>query len=327
MLLPNRHGSSTAYRYGFNGKEKDDELKGDGNSYDFGARMLDPRIGRWFAPDKMENKYPSFSTYNSFKNNPIFYIDPDGNDILPWKYYRNFFGFRFGPYYEMSEYFNSGEKFDKSHTQLLSCSKIYRRVVNRLENSSRTYQFKTVHKIDGQYKYENEKGFFDRNSKGTKEDPFTINLLVDLAENKTYSGNKGTIFEEVFHASQSDYALDKGYSLTSVQMEVEAKLIKNIEGIAKKEKGMIYEYMEFEGRDEIFSKLKKGSKLSPEQRETLQTAIYNLEINIRSIPKYQEQMKDEFFYAGTDLEYAEKLYGQKLTNESSGVTVTGEKEK
>ncbi|WP_317044843.1 RHS repeat domain-containing protein, partial [Flavobacterium columnare] len=55
-LIPNRHGASNQYRYGFNGKEKDDELKGEGNSYDFGARLLDPRIGRWFSPDPMEKK-------------------------------------------------------------------------------------------------------------------------------------------------------------------------------------------------------------------------------------------------------------------------------
>ena len=84
MLVPNRHADSDKYRYGFNGKEKDDELKGEGNNYDFGARMLDPRIGRWFAPDKMENSFPSMSTYGYALNNPILFIDPDGNrPILP----------------------------------------------------------------------------------------------------------------------------------------------------------------------------------------------------------------------------------------------------
>jgi hypothetical protein len=39
MLVPNRHGSSDSYRYGFNGK--DNELRRGSNSYDFGARMLD----------------------------------------------------------------------------------------------------------------------------------------------------------------------------------------------------------------------------------------------------------------------------------------------
>jgi hypothetical protein len=39
MLLNNRHGSvdSDANRYGFQGQERDDEIKGEGNSYDFGA--------------------------------------------------------------------------------------------------------------------------------------------------------------------------------------------------------------------------------------------------------------------------------------------------
>lgn len=82
MLVPNRHGSSTAYRYGYSGKEKDDELKGEGNCYDFGARMLDPRVGRWFAKDPKENKYPSFSTYNYVANSPLRAIDPDGEDIF-----------------------------------------------------------------------------------------------------------------------------------------------------------------------------------------------------------------------------------------------------
>lgn len=32
---------SKVYRYGFNGYEKDDEIKGSGNSYDMGARLYD----------------------------------------------------------------------------------------------------------------------------------------------------------------------------------------------------------------------------------------------------------------------------------------------
>ncbi|MFA6924932.1 MAG: hypothetical protein WC223_11855, partial [Bacteroidales bacterium] len=34
MLMPGRNFNTTTYRYGFNGKEKDDELKASGNSYD-----------------------------------------------------------------------------------------------------------------------------------------------------------------------------------------------------------------------------------------------------------------------------------------------------
>ena len=79
MLVPNRYGSSNSYRYGFNGKEKDSEIKGEGNSYDFGARMLDPRVGRWFAVDKMRMKAPDWSPYRFGFDNPLRYKDADGN--------------------------------------------------------------------------------------------------------------------------------------------------------------------------------------------------------------------------------------------------------
>jgi RHS repeat-associated protein len=70
------------YSYGFNGKEKLDELHDNSaDSYDFGARILDVRLGRWLSVDKLELKYPAWSPYNFVKNMPIIAIDPDGNDI------------------------------------------------------------------------------------------------------------------------------------------------------------------------------------------------------------------------------------------------------
>ncbi len=70
------------YRYGFNSMEKDDEIKGKGNSYDFGARMYDSRLGRWLTIDSYFSKYPDLSPYNYTANNPIYYIDPDGKRII-----------------------------------------------------------------------------------------------------------------------------------------------------------------------------------------------------------------------------------------------------
>jgi RHS repeat-associated protein len=82
MLVPNRHESSDKYKYGFNGKEKDDELKGEGNSLHFGDRMYDSRLGRWFKIDSKEEKYPSLSPYHFGFNNPIVTIDPDGKENI-----------------------------------------------------------------------------------------------------------------------------------------------------------------------------------------------------------------------------------------------------
>nr|WP_321355560.1 RHS repeat-associated core domain-containing protein [uncultured Draconibacterium sp.] len=66
------------YRFGFNGMERDNEVKGFGNSYDFGARIYDTRIGNWLSIDPAFREFPSFSPYNFALNNPIFMLDGDG---------------------------------------------------------------------------------------------------------------------------------------------------------------------------------------------------------------------------------------------------------
>ncbi|MBK7682325.1 MAG: RHS repeat-associated core domain-containing protein [Bacteroidetes bacterium] len=69
------------YRFGFNGKENDNEVKGVGNSLDFGARIYDSRLGRWLIVDPLTKKYPDISPYAYAANNPIFFIDPDGEKV------------------------------------------------------------------------------------------------------------------------------------------------------------------------------------------------------------------------------------------------------
>jgi RHS repeat-associated protein len=81
MKMPGRSWNNGSYRYGFNGKEEDDDIKGEGNSLDFGARIYDPRIGRWLSVDPLQQKYPAFSPYNFALNNPNFYYDIDGKDV------------------------------------------------------------------------------------------------------------------------------------------------------------------------------------------------------------------------------------------------------
>jgi RHS repeat-associated protein len=78
-----------SYRYGFNNMEKDDELKGLGNSYDFGARIYDPRVGRWLAVDPLAGKYPDLSPYIFVANSPLIFVDPDGRKIKVTVVYEN----------------------------------------------------------------------------------------------------------------------------------------------------------------------------------------------------------------------------------------------
>lgn len=82
MAMPGRNAlNPELYRYGFNGMEKDDEIKGKGNSYDFGARVYDPRLGRWLSLDPLMAKYPNLSPFNLCNNNPIAFKDMDGKDF------------------------------------------------------------------------------------------------------------------------------------------------------------------------------------------------------------------------------------------------------
>jgi len=82
MIQPNSNNLNIGdHNYGFNGMEKDDEIQGTGNSLDFGARMYNSRLGRWFAKDPKSKSYPSYSPYEGIGNNPIVFGDPDGKDI------------------------------------------------------------------------------------------------------------------------------------------------------------------------------------------------------------------------------------------------------
>ncbi len=86
----------------------DDEVKGEGNSYDFGARMLDSRLGRWFAIDKEAYRSPDLSVYCFVNNDPIRFIDPNGKFLIDVhkRIMRN--AFKKGKYKLQTEIINNG---------------------------------------------------------------------------------------------------------------------------------------------------------------------------------------------------------------------------
>ncbi len=78
--MPGKQFNSGNYRYGFNGKENDNELKGTGNSLDFEARIYDSRLGRWMSVDPLHAKYAEKSPFMFASDNPTNRVDIDGED-------------------------------------------------------------------------------------------------------------------------------------------------------------------------------------------------------------------------------------------------------
>jgi len=62
------------YRFGFNGKELDEESE----TQDYGMRIYDCRLGRFLSVDPKAAYAPGWSPYRAFYCNPIRYTDPDG---------------------------------------------------------------------------------------------------------------------------------------------------------------------------------------------------------------------------------------------------------
>ena len=70
----------------FQGQEKDNEIKGIGNSINYKFRMYDPRIGRFFAVDPLTAKYPWNSPYAFSENRVIDGVELEGLEYISVEY-------------------------------------------------------------------------------------------------------------------------------------------------------------------------------------------------------------------------------------------------
>jgi len=67
-----------AYRYGFNGKEKDQSGEFGLTSYDYGFRIYNPAIAKFLSVDPLTASYPWYTPYQFAGNKPIMASDLDG---------------------------------------------------------------------------------------------------------------------------------------------------------------------------------------------------------------------------------------------------------
>ncbi len=66
------------YRFGFNGKEKDNES----GLQDYGMRIYNVSLGKFLSVDPLASEYPWNSVYSFAEGNPIWAIDLDGLEAL-----------------------------------------------------------------------------------------------------------------------------------------------------------------------------------------------------------------------------------------------------
>ncbi len=82
VQLDGRTQESAFYRYSFQNQERDDEVKGKGNSINYKYRMHDPRVGRFFAVDPLTSSYPWNSPYAFSENVLINAIELEGLESI-----------------------------------------------------------------------------------------------------------------------------------------------------------------------------------------------------------------------------------------------------
>src|SRR5690606_329690 len=71
--------NSVEQKYLYNSKELQTELTLDW--YDYGARMYQPDLGRFFTQDRFAEKYYGLSPYQYAANNPVLFVDINGDSV------------------------------------------------------------------------------------------------------------------------------------------------------------------------------------------------------------------------------------------------------
>ena len=87
MQHPGRtYEGSAEYRFGFNGKEKDNSFGV--TNYDYGFRIYNPQIAKFLSVDPLTKEYPWYTPYQFAGNKPVWAVDLDGlEEWYTWQYW------------------------------------------------------------------------------------------------------------------------------------------------------------------------------------------------------------------------------------------------
>lgn len=183
--------NGAAYRYGFQGQERDDEISGSGNSYTAMFWQYDSRLGRRWNLDPKPN--PSISQYATFGNNPIYFMDPFG-DTVKNKYQE-------GAKYEglkaqlKSDIKNAGSKTEKSSAR--------QEFKSNKENFQQYDNFKEVDNLIEGFKKKNPEEFerLDNLKFNGENINLTVGLLSAFSGPSGQTGKTTPIYDNFIHTN------------------------------------------------------------------------------------------------------------------------------
>jgi len=165
--------------------------------YDYNLRFYDPAIARFTTQDPRAEKYFSLSPYNYVANNPVLFIDPNGDTI---KFADNL----------------NNDQLDQLNSTLADLKKDdgFSKLFGLLESSESIFTI----------------GCFTSEKANAKSNGFFNPLTNEISILNFNDGSiHGTVMEELFHAFQNDfYGSEKASELRSTTaLETEAKLFRS----------------------------------------------------------------------------------------------------
>lgn len=164
----------------------------DSNDLIIGKVILKPTSQKWWTIDPRAAKYSNMSPYNYCANNPVSYVDPNG-DTIAW---------------HGSIGVNEMQTMQNSFGSLSGASASFNQLYQNLQNSPTVYTIKIGQTIGG------VSGQFNPNDQ-------TITFLSADA-----TSNRPTTLEEFFHAFQFDIKPTEYPNVANSNLEFEAKLYK-----------------------------------------------------------------------------------------------------
>ena len=175
MQLDGRSFSSGNYRYGFNGKEKSNEINGSGVDYDYGFRIYDVRIGKFLSVDPLTKDYPGLTPYQFASNSPIENSDLDGAESISDIKHSNLVKAELQIKAADFKQKNAEAKIAQQKAMLQSLSQQHATAVQQ----SPIYSFDEVERREERRAYDQSEAGY--NPDGSKKP------LIRLAENKTFN--------------------------------------------------------------------------------------------------------------------------------------------